>query len=118
LSDDVIAGYEAPFPEEKYKAGARALPSLVPVSTDDPEREANRKALEVFRNWKRPFLTTFSDSDPITRGADKLFQKIVPGAKRQSHKIVKDAGHFVQEDKGPECARITIDFIRNVPMLG
>jgi haloalkane dehalogenase len=116
LSDDVIAGYEAPFPEEKYKAAARALPSLVPISTDDPEHEANKKAIELFRNWKKPFLTAFSDGDPITRGADKLFQEIVPGAKGQSHKIVKDAGHFVQEDKGPECARITIEFIQNNPM--
>jgi haloalkane dehalogenase len=116
LSDDVIAGYEAPFPEEKYKAGARALPSLVPISTDDPAHEVNRKAIELFRNWKKPFLTAFSDGDLITRGGDRLFQEIVPGAKGQSHKIVKDAGHFVQEDKGPECARITIDFIKNNPM--
>ncbi len=116
LSDDVIAGYEAPFPEEKYKAGVRALPSLVPISTDDPEHEANRKAMELFRSWKKPFLTAFSDSDPITRGADKLFQRMVPGARGQSHKIVKGAGHFVQEDKGLECARITIDFIRDNPM--
>ncbi len=115
LSDDVIAGYDAPFPEEKYKAGTRALPNLVPISKDDPEHEANKKAIELLRSWKKPFLTAFSDGDPITRGGDKLFQKIVPGAKGQSHKIVKDAGHFVQEDKGPECARITVDFIKNNP---
>jgi len=116
LSDDIIAGYEAPFPEEKYKAGARALPLLVPTSIDDPEHEANKKAMERFRNWKKPFLTAFSDGDPITRGGDRLFQEIVPGAKGQSHKIIKDAGHFVQEDKGPECAKIMIDFIKNNPM--
>ncbi|MFX1301080.1 MAG: haloalkane dehalogenase [Promethearchaeota archaeon] len=112
LSDAIIAGYEAPFPEEKYKAGARALPSLVPISTDDPEHEANKKAIERFRSWKKPFLTAFSDGDPITKGGDKLFQEIVPGAKGQPHKIIKDAGHFVQEDKGPECAKIMIDFIK------
>jgi len=116
LSDDVIAGYEAPFPEEKYKAGARALPSLVPISTDDPEHEANKKAIERFTNWKKPFLTAFSDGDPVTRGGDRLFQETVPGAKGQSHKTVRDAGHFVQEDKGPECAKNMIDFIKNNPM--
>ncbi len=116
LSDDTIAGYEAPFPEEKYKAGARALPSLVPISTDDPEHEANKKAIERFRDWKKPFLTAFSDSDPITKGGDRLFQRIVPGAKGQSHKIIRGAGHFVQEDKGPECAKIMISFIRDNPI--
>ena len=50
LSDDVLAGYEAPYPQEKYKAGAKTLPSLVPISTDDPEHEANKKAIERFRN--------------------------------------------------------------------
>lgn len=116
LSDDIIAGYEAPFPEEKYKAGARALPSLVPISTDDPEHEANKDAIERFRNWKKPFLTAFSDGDPITRGGDRLFQEIVPGAHGQPHKTIRDAGHFVQEDKGSECAKIVIDFIKNNPM--
>jgi haloalkane dehalogenase len=116
LPGDVLAGYEAPFPQERYKAGARALPSLVPISTDDPEHEANKKAIERFRNWKKPFLTAFSDGDPITRGGDRLFQEIVPGAKGQSHKIIRDAGHFVQEDKGPECAKTIIDFIKNNPL--
>ena len=100
LSDDVLAGYEVSFPQEKCKAGAKALPSLVPISTDDPEHEANKKALERFRNWKETFLTAFSDDDPITRGGDRLSQEIVPGAKGQSHKTIRDAGHFVQEDKG------------------
>ncbi|UCB60972.1 MAG: haloalkane dehalogenase [Candidatus Bathyarchaeota archaeon] len=116
LSDDVIAGYDAPFPEEKYKAGARALPSLVPTSTEDPEHEANKKAIERFRNWRKPFLTAFSDSDPITRGGDQLFQKIVPGARGQAHKTIRDAGHFVQEDQGPECAKTIINFIEDNPM--
>ena len=105
LSDDVIAGYEAPFPEEKYKAEAKALPSRVPISAGDSEHEANKKAIELFRNWKKPFLTAFSDNDPITKGGDRLFQLIVPGAKGQPHKTIKDAGHFVQEDKGPQCAK-------------
>ncbi|MGQ9625015.1 MAG: hypothetical protein ACUVUF_06310 [Candidatus Bathycorpusculaceae bacterium] len=61
-------------------------------------------------------MTAFSDGDPITRGTDKLFQQIVPGAKGQPHTVIKGAGHFVQEDKGLECAKITIDFIKNNPM--
>ncbi|MHA1727995.1 MAG: haloalkane dehalogenase [Promethearchaeota archaeon] len=116
LSDDVIAGYEAPFPDETYKAGARILPSLVPISNDDPEYEANTRATEVFKNWKKPFLTAFSDSDPVTKGGGRFFQEHVPGAKEQKHTTVKKAAHFVQEDKGPECAEIIIEFIKSTPM--
>ena len=112
LSDEVIAGYEAPFPDESYKAGARILPALVPISPDDPAAEANRNAWKVLRKWEKPFLTAFSDGDPITRGGDKAFQALVPGAKGQPHTTIKGAGHFLQEDKGEEVAKVVVDFIR------
>ena len=115
LSKEILKGYEAPFPDESFKAGARILPSLVPISTDDPEHEANKKALEQFRQWKKPFLTAFSDSDPITRGRDIGWQKNVPGAQGQNHTTIKNAGHMVQEDKGPELAVVIIEFIKNNP---
>jgi len=115
LTDDILAGYDAPFPDDTYKAGARILPSLVPISTDDPEHEANKKAFEEFGKWEKPVLTAFSDSDPITRGGDRFWQQYVPGAKGQNHTTIKGAAHFVQEDKGPELAELMIEFIKNNP---
>jgi haloalkane dehalogenase len=111
----VIAAYNAPFPNNAYKAGARALPPLVPTRPGDPASPANRRAWEVFRHWKKPFLTAFSDGDPITRGLDRPFREQVPGATGQPHTIIRGAGHFLQEDQGPELARVTIDFIARNP---
>ena len=108
---EVIAAYDAPFPDDRYKAGARQFPMLVPTSPDDPAAPANRKAWEALARWQKPFLTAFSDSDPVTRGADRLFQSIIPGAKGQPHTTIVGAGHFLQEDKGPELAQVVVDFI-------
>ncbi len=113
LSPEVIAAYNAPFPDETYKAGARQFPTLVPISPDDPASAPNRKAWEVLVRWEKPFLTAFSDSDPITHGADVYFQNRVPGAKGQPHTTIYGAGHFLQEDKGPELAQVVVDFIAN-----
>ena len=111
LPPEVVAAYEAPFPDELYKAGARAFPALVPTRPDDPASEANRKAWEVLRRWEKPFLTAFSDSDPITRGGDRAFQTLVPGTKGQPHTTIAGAGHFLQEDKGEELAAVVVGFI-------
>jgi haloalkane dehalogenase len=116
LSREIRAGYDAPFPDDTYKAGARIMPSLVPISTDDPEHEANKEAFEQFGKWGKPFLTAFADNDPITRGGDRFMQQYVPGAQGQKHTTIKDAAHFVQEDKGPECANIIIEFIKDNPL--
>ena len=112
LSKAEIAAYDAPFPSAKFKAGTRAFPSLVPVTPDDPASEANRAAWEVFRNWDKPFLTTFSNRDPITRGGEKAFQKRVPGAQHLEHVRILNAGHFLQEDKGEELADVLVGFVR------
>ena len=111
LAAEIVAAYDAPFPDDRYKAGARQFPALVPISPDDPAAPANRKAWEVLRRWDKPFLTAFSDSDPITRGADRFLQEAIPGAKGQSHTTITGAGHFLQEDKGEELARVVVDFI-------
>lgn len=111
LAPEVIAAYDAPFPDDRYKAGARQFPMLVPVSPDDPAAEANRAAWEVLRRWDRPFLTAFSDSDPITRGGDLFFQAAVPGAKGQPHTTIAGAGHFLQEDAGEELAQVVVRFL-------
>lgn len=110
LPDDVVAAYDAPFPSAKYKAGARAFPMLVPTTPNDPATEANRAAWAVFKRWDKPFLTTFSNRDPITRGGDKVWQETVPGAKNLGHVKIRNAGHFLQEDKGPELAEVLIRF--------
>ena len=111
LSREVVAAYDAPFPSAKYKAGTRAFPKLVPTVPDDPASEANRAAWKVFENWEKPFLTTFSNRDPITRPMVKPFQERVPGARNQDHVTIRDAGHFLQEDKGEELAAVLIGFI-------
>ena len=111
LSAEVIAAYDAPFPDDSYKAGARQFPLLVPTTPDDPAAVPNRKAWEVLSRWEKPFLTAFSDSDPVTRGADRLFRQVIPGAKDQPHTTIVGAGHFLQEDKGDELARVVVDFM-------
>ena len=111
LSREVVAAYNAPFPDESYKAGARRFPVLVPISPDDPAAPANRAAWEVLKQWKKPFLTAFSDSDPVTKGGHVFFRRLVPGAKGQPHTIVKGGGHFLQEDCGEELAQIVNAFV-------
>jgi haloalkane dehalogenase len=112
LPPEVIAAYNAPFPDDSYKAGARQFPLLVPTRPDDPASEANRRAWEVLRRWEKPLLTAFSDSDPVTRGGERVFQKLVPGAHGQPHMTITGAGHFLQEDKGEEFAQVVVEFIR------
>jgi haloalkane dehalogenase len=111
LTPEVVAAYEAPFPEERYRAGARQFPMLVPTRPDDPASDANRRAWEVLGRFDRPFLTAFGDSDAVTRGADGVFQKRVPGAAGQPHVTLERAGHFIQEDAGPELAGIVSAFV-------
>ncbi len=110
LGEDVVAAYDAPFPSSSYKAGARAFPKLVPTRPDDPASDANRAAWKVFARWQKPFLTTFSNRDPITRGGEAPWQESVPGAQERGHVKIRNAGHFLQEDRGPELAEALIDF--------
>ncbi|MGD8521706.1 MAG: haloalkane dehalogenase [Desulfobacterales bacterium] len=111
LSDEVVAAYRAPFLDDSYKEGARIFPSLVPISPDDPAAPANRKAWEVLSAFEKPFLTAFSDHDPVTAGGDKILQKLIPGARGQAHTTIQGGGHFLQEDCGEEFARVVVEFI-------
>ena len=115
LSDEVVAAYNAPFPDDASTAGARRFPALVPTSPDDPAAEANRAAWTVLESWEKPVLTAFSDSDPITKGGERVFQAKVPGAAGWPHTSIEGGGHFLQEDRGPELARVVIDFIAATP---
>jgi haloalkane dehalogenase len=107
-----VAAYDAPFPDESFKEGARQFPLLVPTGPDDPAIPANLKAWEVLQKWEKPFLTAFSDQDPITRGGDRALQAAIPGAKGQPHTTIEGGGHFLQEDRGPELAKVIVDWLQ------
>lgn len=115
LTPEVVAAYDAPFPDERYKEGARQLPLLVPTTPDDPASDDNRRAWESLRSFDKPFLCAFSDGDPITRGADRQFLAEVPGATGQPHTTITGAGHFLQEDKGEELATVVVNLIARTP---
>jgi haloalkane dehalogenase len=112
LTPEVVAAYDAPFPDESYKEGARQFPLLVPISPDDPAAGPNRDAWEVLRGWTKPFLCAFSDQDPITRGADKVLRAEIPGCEGQPHAVISGGGHFLQEDRGEHLAGVVVDFVR------
>jgi haloalkane dehalogenase len=111
LLADEVAAYDAPFPDDTYKAGARIFPSLVPTAPDDPTASANRAAWEIFDRWEKPFLCCFSDRDPVTRGGDGAFLSRVPGTAGQPHETIENAHHFVQEDSPNDVARIILQAI-------
>lgn len=115
LAEEVIAAYNAPFPDDTFKEGARIFPSLVPLTPDDPASTSNREAWRVLSKFDKPFLTAFSDGDPITGGGQRIFQEKVPGAKGQPHTTIKGGGHFLQEDCGENFARVIVDFIKQAP---
>ena len=114
LSPEARAAYDAPFPDESYKAGPRAMPLLVPTRPDDPETPANREAWAALGRYDRPFLVAFSDSDPITAAMGPLLREHVPGAARTGHAVVRDAGHFLQEDAGAELGALAVRLVREV----
>jgi haloalkane dehalogenase len=112
LADADRAAYDAPFPDETYKAGPRAMPLLVPTRPDDPENGPNRAAWDALGHYERPFLVAFGDSDPITGGMAPILQRHVPGAAGLAHPQIADAGHFVQEDAGARLGQIVAAFVQ------
>jgi haloalkane dehalogenase len=114
VSAGAIAAYDAPFPDESYKAGARAFPMLVPIDPDTADAKANQAAWGRLTKFERPFVTMFSDGDPITRGGDRFFQQAVPGARGQPHRTIENAGHFLQEDAGAALGSHVAEFLRHV----
>ena len=112
LSEATIAAYNAPFPDDSYKEGARMFPMLVPITPDNPASDANRRAWEVLRQWSGKVLTLFSDQDPVTAGGEKPFQKLLPGAEGQPHATIVGGGHFLQEDKGEELSARMIEWLK------
>ena len=111
LSEGVVAAYNAPYPDASFQAGARIFPALVPVEPDDPAVEANVAAWEVLREFTKPFLVAFADSDPILGSAGRFFLADVPGTEGQPHRTIESAGHFLQEDQGPAIAEHLVEWI-------
>jgi haloalkane dehalogenase len=110
VAPEVVAAYDAPFPDDRYAAAARHFPVLIPITASDPGAAINRATWRVLERFERPFLTAFSDGDPATRGWETIFQRRVPGARGQPHVTLANAGHFLQEDAGEELAQVVIDF--------
>jgi haloalkane dehalogenase len=115
LPAEVLAAYEAPFPDESFKAAPRAMPSLVPTTPDDPAAEANRAAWARLARWDKPFLVAFSDRDPITGAMAPILKQVVPGAAGREHPVIEGAGHFLQEDAGDRLGAVIAGFVRATP---
>jgi haloalkane dehalogenase len=115
LLPEVLAAYEAPFPDPSYAAAVRAMPGLVPTSPDDPASQANRDAWRQLAAWDKPFLVAFSDRDPITGAMAPVLKRTVPGAAGVDHPVITGAGHFLQEDAGERLGAVIAEFVRAHP---
>ncbi|AYJ87030.1 alpha/beta fold hydrolase [Sphingomonas paeninsulae] len=111
---DVLAAYDAPFPDLSYKAAALAITTLIPVDAEAPGIAANRAAWDILERFERPFATAFSDADPATAAWEEVFRSRVPGAARALHVRIGRAGHFVQEEQGAELAAALVAFLATI----
>jgi haloalkane dehalogenase len=111
LPADVLAAYDAPFPDPAYKAGLRQMIALIPLTRNDPGAAIGRATMSVLERWEKPFLTAYSDGDAATRGWAEVFQHRVPGARDQHHVTITGAGHFVQEQRGEELGELVAEFV-------
>ena len=115
LTPEIIAAYDAPYPDDSYKAGAAVFPSLVPIAPDMPGASEMKAARERLSRWSKPAFVLFSDGDPILGGAAPFFRRLLPTAADQPEITIRGAGHFLQEEKGEQIASETIAFIDRAP---
>lgn len=114
LTSDVMAAYNAPFPDASHKAGVLSFPVLIPIHDKMAGSAENRAVWQVLENWQKPFMVAFSDSDPSTAAWAEVFKRRVPGAHTVEHPVIEDAGHFVQEEKGEQLAQTVINLIQGI----
>jgi haloalkane dehalogenase len=112
LTEVAQRAYDAPFPDASYKAAALAFPPLIPIREDMPGIAENRRVWEFLEGFDKPFVTAFSDGDPTTAPWAEVFRRRVPGAARQPHAVIKEAGHFLQEDAGAALAEVLVGLLQ------
>ena len=118
LAHNIIAAYDAPYPDDSYKAGAAVFPSLVPISPEMPGAAEMKAARRILSSWQKPVQVMFSDGDPILGGAASFFRRLFPTAVDQPEITIRGAGHFLQEEKGAEIAAEVIAFIERTTTQG
>jgi haloalkane dehalogenase len=118
ISAEEVAAYDAPFPDPSYKMGPRAMPSRVPMLPDDPSLPAQFAAWKALAEFNKPFLCSFTDNDPVTRGGDRVLCDRIPGTQGQPHVTIEGGGHFLQEGRGEQFAKIIVDFVKSTPTRG
>jgi haloalkane dehalogenase len=116
VDDAVLAAYDAPFPDETYCAGARQFPLLMGLTPGSAAARQNRRTMDALGRFTGPFLTAFSDGDPSTAGWAEVLRRAMPVARHQGPTVIRGAGHFLQEDKGPDFGQVIADFVRDTPL--
>jgi haloalkane dehalogenase len=114
----VLKGYDAPFPDASYKSGVLAFPGLIPIEEGMPGIRENRAVWTVLEKFERPFVTAFSDADPTTAPWAEVFRRRIPGAAGQPHRVIANAGHFLQEEQGEALAEVLVDLMQRASEHG